>query len=765
MLGRHETDMIGQSIAHYRIVKEIGSGGMGQVFLAEDTKLDRQVAIKVLLSPNPNESQVARFQREARAAAALNHPNIISIHELGTEGVTSYVVMEWLEGRTLRQRLDDGPPPLPVALTYARDIIQGLVAAHEKGIYHRDLKPENIFITLDGRVKILDFGLAQMRVPSQLEGADSEATGLVTTPGTMIGTTVYMSPEQIRGESADHRADIFAVGLMLFELLTGARAFREPTIVETMHAILKQPAPLDRIDPEVPPAVIEIVRRCLEKQPADRFESARELAMAMQALDPSVVAGRVFAAPTAPRVPVSNSIAVLPFANMSGDAELEYFSDGVSEEVINAIAQVKGLHVAARTSSFAFKGKSLGIQQVGAALNVATVLEGSVRRSGQKLRISAQLIDVANGYQLWSERYDRQLDDVFAIQEDIATHIVQKLTVALTSSAIGAVARPSAPIEAYDLYLKGRYLVEQRGEAIVKGLESFKQAIAVDPGYALAYAGMAEALALLGIYGVVPHARVFPDAKAAAMRAVQLDDRLAEAHNAMALVAVFHDWDWDTAEKEFDRALEINPNHVAAHYWKGLLYYHHVRGNTADALRETEDAVMLDPMAMLPFYALTIVLVNVGRHDEAIVGLEARLARDPAQFLLYQVLGAAYFAAGRYDEAIATLEKGSELSRRHPLFTAMLGMVYVTVGRVADAERIQEELLERAKTSYVSSLSLASVPLYLGRIDEAVQGFERAFADRDPTLVMTPQWMPFKRARRDRRVQQVFERMGVTWTL
>ena len=508
--------MVGQSIAHYRIVKKIGAGGMGQVFLAEDTKLDRQVAIKVLLSPNPNESQVARFHREAKAAAALNHPNIVSIHELGTAGLTSYVVMEWLEGQTLRQRLEDGPPPpLAVALSYARDIIQGVVAAHEKGIYHRDLKPENIFITTDGRIKILDFGLAQMRATSQLEGADNDVTGLVTTPGTMIGTTVYMSPEQIRGEAADHRSDIFAVGMMLFELLTGVRAFREPTIVETMHAILKQPAPLDRIDPAVPPAVVEIVRRCLEKQPADRFESARELAMAMQAVtDGTAGSGRSLsafaAAPVTPRVTVSNSIAVLPFANMSGDADMEYFSDGVTEEVINAIAQVKGLQVAARTSSFAFKGKSVSIQEVGAALNVATVLEGSVRRSGQKLRITAQLIDVANGYQLWSERYDRQLDDVFAIQEDIATQIVQKLKVALTSSAIGAVARPAATIEAYDLYLKGRYLVEQRGEAIVKGLECFKQAIAVDPEYALAYAGLAETLALLGIYGVVPHARVFP---------------------------------------------------------------------------------------------------------------------------------------------------------------------------------------------------------------------------------------------------------------
>jgi serine/threonine protein kinase/Flp pilus assembly protein TadD len=761
--------MIGQSIAHYRIVKQIGAGGMGRVFLAEDTKLDRQVALKVLLSPNPNASQVARFHREAKAAAALNHPNIVSIHELGTAGVQSYVVMEWLEGQTLRQRLEDGPPALPIALGYARDIIQGVVAAHEKGIYHRDLKPENIFITTDGRVKILDFGLAQMRAGDQfLAGSDNDVTGLVTTPGTMIGTSAYMSPEQVRGEAADHRSDIFAVGLMLYELLTGARPFREPTVVETMHAILKRPAPLDRIDPTVPRTVVEIVRRCLEKQPSDRFESARELSMAMQSLfdTASTSSTRAFFtadARVAPRPATVTSIAVLPFANMSGDPDMEYFSDGVTEEVINAIAQVRGLLVAARTSSFAFKGKSVSIQDVGAALNVSTVLEGSVRRSGQKLRIAVQLIQVSNGYQLWSERYDRQLDDVFAIQEDIASHIVQKLEVALTASAIGAIARPAATIEAYDLYLKGRYLVEQRGEGLVKGLEFFKQAIAVDPQYAPAYAGAAETLAVLAVYALAPPARVFPEAKAAAMRAIELDERLAEAHNAMAMVSLFQDWDWDSAGAAFNRALEINPNYVQARFWKGLLYLQLVRGQMTEALRETGHAVELDPMAMLPAYAHAIVLVNVGRYDEVIARCEARLAQNPAQFLLYRVLGVAYLCVGRLDEAIARLETGTDMSRRHAWFLGELGAAYAVAGRTEEAERIQAELAARAKISYVSPLSLASIPLMLGRMDEAVELFEEAFAVRDPVLVTATAWPLFDRARKDRRVQQLFERMGVRW--
>jgi tetratricopeptide (TPR) repeat protein len=432
--------------------------------------------------------------------------------------------------------------------------------------------------------------------------------------------------------------------------------------------------------------------------------------------------------------------------------------------VINAIAQVKGLLVAARTSSFAFKGKNVGIQDVGAALNVSTVLEGSVRRSGQTLRIAAQLIQVSNGYQLWSERYDRQLDDVFAIQEDIASHIVQKLEVALTASTIGAIARPAATIEAYDLYLKGRYLVEQRGEGLVNGLELFKQAIAVDPQYAPAYAGVAETLVLLAVYALAPPARVFPEAKAAATRAVELDARLAEAHNAMALVSLFQDWDWDTAGTAFRRALEINPNYVQARFWRGLLYLQLVRGEMNEALRETEHAIELDPMAMLPAYAHAMVLVNVGRYDEVIARCESRLTQNPAQFLLYRVLGVAYLCAGRLVEAIERLETGTRMSKRHVWFLGELGAAYAVAGRVEEAERIQEELTARAKISYVSPLSMASIPLMLGRMDEAVELFDQAFAVRDPVLVTTTAWPLFDRARKDPRVQQLFERMAVRWT-
>ncbi|HEY6214115.1 MAG TPA: protein kinase [Vicinamibacterales bacterium] len=761
--------MIGQSIAHYRIVKKIGAGGMGQVFLAQDTRLDRPVAIKILLTTTPNAEQIARFEREAKAAAALNHPNIVSIHELGVADQLPYVVMERLDGLTLRQRLLDGAPPLDVALGYARDIIQGVMAAHERGICHRDLKPDNVFVTSDGRIKILDFGLAHMRGLEQLLSADTDAaeTAFVTSPGVMIGSTPYMSPEQVRGELADQRSDLFTVGLLMFELLTGTRCFREPTAVETMHAILKQPAPLDRIPPSVPPAIVDIVERCLAKEPMDRFASARELATALRdgsqesAAHLSDSAARRVLSREAFRPP---SVAVLPFVNTSADADMEYFSDGITEELINAIAQIKGLQVAARTSSFAFKGRNASIPEVGSALNVTTVLEGSVRRSGQKLRVTAQLINVASGYQLWSERYERQLDDVFAIQDDIASKIAGKLEFALSPSSIAALARPAtASIEAYDLYLKGRYHVEQRGDGVAKGLEFFKRAIAIDPAYAPAYAGTAEALSILAVYALVPPAKAFEEARAAATRAVQLNDRLAEAHNVLALVAICREWDWPKAAAAFDKALAINPNCVPAHYWKGLWYHCLVRREADQAIHETKRAVDLDPIAMVPAYALGVVLMNAGRYDDAIALCEPRIAQNPMQFLHYQILGAAYLCVGRPDAAIPALEKGVQLSNRHPWFVGELGTTYAIVGRTGDAQRIYDELATRSQTAHISPMSLASIALHLGRIDEVVALYERAFAERDPMLITTTGWPAFAAARTDPRVQHVYERMGVQW--
>jgi eukaryotic-like serine/threonine-protein kinase len=758
-----------KTIGQYEVVRLIGEGGMGRVFLARDPMLDRHVAVKVLSSSAPLGEEVARFEREAKALAALDHPNILSIHEFGRVGSTPYVVMELLDGRNLRDFIAEGPMPYRTVVRYATEIAQGLAAAHEKGITHRDLKPENIFITRGDHVKIVDFGLANVRVHQPAAGTSASKT-VLTAPGSVIGTVGYMAPEQVRGESSDHRADIFTFGAVLFEMLTGRRPFEEPTMVETLHAILKTEAPLRRLeDAHVPPALIDIIGRCMEKNVTRRFQGARDIVAALQNV-PSQ--SEYVSTPRAYRSSSSSSgisigrrtsIAVLPFTNIGGDADMEYFSDGVTEDIINALTQVEGLYVAARTSCFAFKGKSVPIPEIGTALRVNTILEGSVRRAGKRLRITAQLIDVGDGYHLWSERYDRELDDVFAIQDDIAVNIAQKLRIALTDrGADEPLVKPATRnLDAYELYLKARFLVEQRGEGLVKGLEFFRQAIATDPNYALAYAGMAETLCLLAVYGAVDPRQVMPGAKGAAHKALQLDDGLAEAHNAMALVSVLHDWGWTRAITEFDKALAINPNFVPSHYWKGLFCHLFVARKPDEALKATKRAVELDPIAALPAYALGLVYLGTGRHEDALRVAERMLARDPAHAILYRVLGVARLCLGQYDEAAAAFERGAALSLRHPWFVGELGATRAAKGDLAEARRLQEELLARSHTTYISPMSLAVIPIALGETDTAVRYFELAFEQRDPLLIAAMTWPTVAPLGKDPRVVRLFEEMGV----
>ena len=761
-----------KTIGNYEVVRLIGEGGMGRVFLARDPMLDRHVAVKVLSSPNPLGEEVARFEREARALAALDHPNILSVHEFGRVGSTPYVVMELLDGRNLREMLVEGPIPYRQVLAYAMDVAQGLAAAHEKGIAHRDLKPENIFIMSSGRVKIVDFGLANVRVRDQSSASSSSKT-VLTTPGSVIGTIGYMAPEQVRGEVADQRADIFTFGAVLFEILTAKRPFEEQTMVETLHAILKGEPEWRRLEEaRVPVAFIEIIRRCMDKNMLAR-PRATELVTVLQSVQTQ---SDLLSTPRSFRLSSSSSgsgisaarrtsIAVLPFTNIGADADMEYFSDGVTEDIINALTQVDGLFVAARTSCFAFKGKSASIPEIGAALRVNTVLEGSVRRSGKRIRITAQLIDAGDGYHLWSERYDRELDDIFAIQDDIAVNIAQKLRVALVTEREGdepVVVRPGTRnMEAYELYLKARYLVEQRGEGLAKGLEFFRQAIGADPEYALAYAGMAETLSLLAVYGAADPRQVMPGAKGAAHKALQLDDGLPEAHNAMALVSVLHDWGWPRAMEGFDRALSINPNFVPAHYWKGLFCHMFVKRNAEQALRETRRAVELDPMAALPAYALGLVYICTGKYEEAAHLAERSLARDPAQVILYRVMGVARLMLKQYDEATTALERGAQLSMRHPYFLGELGAVRIARGDPAEARRLQEELVARSKSAYTSPMSLSVIPVALGEFDKGIRYIEMAFEQRDPLLIAAMTWPMLAPVRSEPRVVRLFEEMGV----
>ena len=767
-------------IAHYRILEKIGEGAMGAVFLAEDTRLDRRVALKVLLKENPDGSRGKRFEREAKAIAALSHPNILSIYDYGRDANRPYIAMELLDGRTLRQALDEsGALPLRKAVVYGLEIVEGLAAAHDKGISHRDLKPANVFITRDDHVKILDFGLAAVRQPIIPDSPAAE-TMLVrdspTTPGMVLGTIGYMAPEQVRGEPADHRADIFALGGLLFEMLSGERAFLEASAVETMHAILTRQPAFDRLERvPVPEPVLQILRRCLEKRPEHRFQSARDLAFSLQSLLAQPNFGSFGSGSqwrdshsgvtsTSPGALTSyRAIAVLPFSNMSNDPEMEYFSDGITEEIINVLAQLPDLRVAARTSSFAFKGKSVNLSEVGARLKVDSVLEGSVRRAGKRLRITAQLINIADGYQLWAERYDRDLDDVFAIQDDIATNIARRLKLTLAGGGEPLVKPATDHMEAYDLYLQGRFFVEKRGPGLAKGLSLYQQALARDPNFALAHAAVAEVMTLLAIYVIGDPADRMQHAQRAAHVALELDPTLADAHLVMAAVKVLLEWDWPGALAEFEAALEINPNHVAARYWKGIMYHQWCRGEHDAALRETRRAVELDPMGTVPVYAECLVLIGMGRYDDASRRAAHGLERDPTSALLHRVMGVAMLGQNQLDVAVSHLEKAVAFSQRQSVVLAELSAFYSAAGRPDRADEIQQELLAHAKSMYVSPVSLAMLAVMRGQLEEGIVHLRTAFERRDPQLLAVLVWPSTAALRQDPRVRELYRQIGIDW--
>ncbi len=781
----------GARLGPYEILAPLGAGGMGEVYRARDTRLGRDVAIKVLperLAADPK--ALSRFEREARAVAALSHPNILAIHDFGDDRGVRYTVTELLEGQTLRERLARERLAWRKAAEISVGIADGLSAAHARGIIHRDLKPENIFLTGGGLVKILDFGLARAdAIPSgQLTSAPTESSA--TEAGTVLGTLGYMSPEQVGGGPADARSDIFSFGCVLYEMLTGGRAFLGASPAQTLAAILRdQPAEIATLGVQVPEGLDRISRRCLEKGPGERFQSAGDLSFALKEsvgsglssapgrVVPSRRTALILAAVAVALVAVVlgfrqfgrgaasgriESLAVLPLANLSGDPQQEYFADGMTEELITALAKVSALRVTSRTSVMRYNGSSKSLPEIAKELGVDAIVEGSVTRSGSNVKITAQLIDAPRDRHLWADSFQRDLKDVLALQGEVARTIAGEIGVRLTPEERSRLAdRRTVNPEAYEAYLKGQYhLFRRTASDAEKSLEYFQQAVEKQPDYALAYAGIAEAYetAAGSAQGALSPKEAFPKAKSAALRAVELDPTLAEPHAALAWSSYVFDRDWKTAESQFQEALRLNASYPIAHLNYAMFLAR--MGRFDEAIPEVQRAQQLDPVALDVSTMMGITLGLARRDDESIPWFRRVLAMDPSFVRARFGLGLAFIHQKRHDEAIAELRKAVELSGGGAAQLAALGYAYAEAGRRAEALAIVAKLKERSLQRYVPGGMVAAVLAGLGEKDEAMVWLEKANEERDPWLTSLKVEPMYDSLRSDPRFVDLMYRVG-----
>jgi serine/threonine-protein kinase len=786
----HTRSMVGLTLGHYRLDSLIGAGGMGEVYRARDLRLDRDVAVKLLPEHLANDHEaLRRFEREAKAVAALSHPNILSIFDFGAEHDLNYAVMELLEGEALRARLSHGALGWRGAVEIGAAIADGLAAAHAKGIIHRDLKPENIFLTTDGQVKILDFGIARVKhaVSADAETSSSRVTA-TTRPGTVMGTVGYMSPEQVAGETVDAPSDIFSFGCVLYEMVSGQRPFARETVRETIAAILRdEPPPLAESGKKIPEGLERVIRHCLEKRPRDRFQSARDLAFDLR----SIMSGRAISAPVLaqrrmhPAIWIGavlaivmlglgvwlylgskseqmiDSLAVLPLANASGNAEAEYLSDGITETLINSLSQLPRLRVMARSTVFSYKGKEVDPRQAGRELNVRAVLTGRVTQRHDTLTIGTELVNVADGIQLWGEQYNRKLADILSVQTEIAWHISRKLRPSLSGEEQKRLTKSyTENTDAYQLYLKGRYYSQNlwTADGFKKGIFHINQAIALDPTYALAHAGLAATYYdASGVF--LNPSEAMPEAKAAAMNALNLDETLAEAHTALAQVKAQYEWDWAEAEKHYRRAIELNPNFAPAHLYYGSYLAHQKR--LEEGIEEMKQAQRLDPLTSFTNMILAFYYYVARQHDEAISRCRKIIATDPNFFPTHSLLGMAYEQKGMFTEAINEFNEAKRLDPGQPFTLGYLGHAYAMLGKRSEAQAMLDEMKQRANRTYVDPFSVAIIYVGLGEKDEAFAWLEKAFMARSESLLFYKDAPIIDGLRSDPRFADLLRRMNL----
>jgi len=726
----------GRMVSHYRLVGLIGKGGMGEVWKAVDTNLDREVAIKFLPgSVVDDPRRLARFKREAKAAAALNHPNIVTVHSVEESDGAPFITMELVRGSTLAAMIPSGGVQLDRFFDLAIPLADALNESHRNHITHRDLKPSNVMVTTDGRAKIVDFGLALLRDPPPTEVTDAASTESQPALGGPAGTVPYMSPEQIRGEQIDHRSDIFSLGAVLFEMATGYLPSQGDTPADVAASVLREdPTPVTRLNPELPRQLERIINHCLQKEVSKRFQTALDVRNELEELRAELSSGRLqgVSVPSpddfreAPK-----SIAVLPFRNLSADQKDEYFCDGITEELINNLGRMAEIKVVSRTSSFGFKDRALPVQEIGVTLGVNSILEGSVRKSNGKVRITVQLVDAADGYQRWSEKYDREFEDVFSIQDEIARGIADVLKVKLVDGGdLLQTKKRTEKLNAYNDFLIGRYYInEQNPEALRLALAHFEKALEEEPDYAPAHSGKADYFVMLGFWGLVRPADAWPRARESALTALEFDDALAEAHVSLGLVHLFFDWDIDLADARFRRALDLNPGSSWTMYAQTLPLTQ--TGRLTQALEKIAAAEELDPLSPMMSSTHGWVHYYNGDYEMAIASCEKALGME-ARYVEARIgLGLALAQTGDADRAIKELKTAREDAPGFPLVPGVLGATLGATGHEDEARKLIAVLDAFQDEAYVPPIAYAMLYSGLGEKDAAFEHLRSALEAKD----------------------------------
>jgi len=830
-------------LGRYEIRSLLGAGGMGEVYLAQDTSLNRKVALKVLPADvASNQDRMRRFKQEATSAASLNHPNIAHIYEIGQSDDLNFIAMEYVNGTTLRDKIHKDHDDLSKLLRTLQHVAEGLAKAHDAGIVHRDLKPDNIMITSDGHAKILDFGLAklierQTTTDSVPGGEEPTILQQHSTPGLILGTLGYMSPEQAQGKTKeiDHRADIFSFGCILFEAITGQRPFTGKDQIEVLNKVIREPAPpLAAFNPDAPADLQRIVRRCLAKDPEQRYHNIKDVAIELKELRRDMQetgstlapvssgsseartiwkaeATRVQSQPATAESSTSaatrassaefivnglkrhktatiagavlilvaavagvfgirsylhargtevavESIAVIPFVNQNKDQNAEWISDGLTESIINNLTQLPNLKVIARSSVFRYKGRETDPIAVGNELGVRAVLTGRLMQRGDTMLISAELIDIRDNKQLWGEQYERRLAEMLSVQREIAREITNNLRPTLSGVEQSRMDKQfTASSEAYELYLKGRYYWNKRAPAdLQQAIPFFEQAIQKDPNYALAYSGVADTYALLTAYSIEPPRKLMPKAKEAALKALALDDKLAEAHASIGQITAYYDYDFPTAERELRRAVELNPNYATAHQW--LAEHLATMKRNDEAVVEIRRALDLDPMSVIMNRIYADILMDGRRFDEAIQQYQKALNLDPGFPNAHFFLGRAYEAKGMYDQAVAEYTKSQQLTRTPPEMIRKLQETYAKSGWKSYVQLNVDQVLSlRGLPPFV----LATFYARLDRKDEALMWLERGYEERDFRMKLISVGFEFDNLRSDARFKELVRRLGL----